>query len=325
MIETISQLFLNTVKSYPKDAQMLYKKAGAYVAISTAEFEKWIRDFSLGLQSLGMKKGDKLIIFSENSPFWVMTDLANLCLGGVSVPIYTSLMPDQVRYIIDNSDAKVVVCSSPELWDKINVVKDRLVKVEHFIALQDEAQEGVLTFHDVQELGRKLDQEQPEHFLASAQAVQPDDIASIIYTSGTTGIPKGVMLMHSNFMSNIRAIDEVLDFSVEDTTLSFLPLSHVLERMVSFTYLYNGCTIGYAESLETLGENLLEIRPTIMVNVPRILEKIYAKVIDSVLSSPPLRRKIFFWAVEVGKKSCGFPAESTGPARRLEVKAQART
>ncbi len=306
MVETISQLFLNTVKSYPKDAQMLYKKDGTYVAISTAEFEKWIRNFSLGLQSLGMKKGDKLIIFSQNSPFWVMTDVANQCLGGITVPIYTSQMPEQVRYIIDNSDAKIVVCSSPELWDKINTVKDKLLKVEHFISLQDEAQEGVLTFREVQEQGRKLDQEQPERFLTSAQAVKPEDIASIIYTSGTTGIPKGVMLMHSNFMSNIRAIDEVLEFSVEDTTLSFLPLSHVLERMVSFTYLYNGCTIGYAESLETLGENLLEIRPTIMVNVPRILEKIYAKVIDSVLSSPPLRRKIFFWAVDVGKNAAAF-------------------
>jgi len=135
-----------------------------------------------------------------------------------------------------------------------------------------------------------------------AAAVQPDDIASLIYTSGTTGLPKGVMLMHSNFMSNVRAIDEILEFSPADTTLSFLPLSHVLERMVSFTYLYKGCTIGYAESVETLGENLLEIRPTIMVNVPRILEKIYAKVIDNVLASPPLKRKIFYWALNVGKE-----------------------
>ncbi len=302
MIETISQLFLNTVKSYPKDVQMLYKKDGEYVAISTAEYEAWVKDFSLGLQSLGMKKGDKLIIFSSNSPFWAMTDMATLCLGGITVPIYTSLMPDQVEYIINNSDAKIVVYSSPELWDKISAVKDQLVKVEHFVSLQEDPPEGVISFRDVQEQGRKLAQEEPGRFVETAQAVQPDDIASIIYTSGTTGIPKGVMLMHGNFMSNVRAIDEILDFSVEDTTLSFLPLSHVLERMVSFTYLYNGCTIGYAESLETLGENLLEIRPTIMVNVPRILEKIYAKVIDSVLASPPLRRKIFFWALDVGKR-----------------------
>lgn len=302
MVETISQLFLNTVKSYPKDALMLQKKGGEYTPLSTSEFETYVKDFSLGLQSLGLGKGDKLIVFSDNSPFWVMTDIANLCLGGVTVPIYTSLMPEQVKYIINNSDAKIVVCAGSELWAKVAEVRPQLDKVEHFISLGGDAPDGTLTLEDVQEKGRELGRENPELFEQTAAAVQPGDIASIIYTSGTTGLPKGVMLMHSNFMSNIRAIDEILEFSPADTTLSFLPLSHVLERMVSFTYLYKGCTIGYAESVETLGENLLEIQPTIMVNVPRILEKIYAKVIDNVLASPPLKRKIFYWALGVGKE-----------------------
>ncbi|MFA9452434.1 MAG: long-chain fatty acid--CoA ligase [Candidatus Aminicenantaceae bacterium] len=302
MVETIGQLFLNTVKSYPKDALLLYKKEGEYTHLSTAEFEAWVKDLSLGLQSLGLKKGDKLIIFLENSPFWVMTDLATLCLGGITVPIYTSLMPEQVKYIIDNSDARIVVCSGSDLWAKVAAVRHQLDKVEHFISLGGDAPTGTLTLMEVQERGRELGRENPELFEQSVAALQPDDIASIIYTSGTTGLPKGVMLMHGNFMSNIKAIDEILEFSPADTTLSFLPLSHVLERMVSFTYLYNGCTIGYAESVETLGANLLEIRPTIMVNVPRILEKIYAKVIDNVLTSSPLKRKIFYWALNVGKE-----------------------
>jgi long-chain acyl-CoA synthetase len=302
MVETIGQLFLNTVKSYPKDALLLYKKEGEYTHLSTAEFEAWVKDLSLGLQSLGLKKGDKLIIFLENSPFWVMTDLATLCLGGITVPIYTSLMPEQVKYIIDNSDARIVVCSGSDLWAKVAAVRHQLDKVEHFISLGGDAPAGTLTLMEVQERGRELGRENPELFEQSVAALQPDDIASIIYTSGTTGLPKGVMLMHGNFMSNIKAIDEILEFSPADTTLSFLPLSHVLERMVSFTYLYNGCTIGYAESVETLGANLLEIRPTIMVNVPRILEKIYAKVIDNVLTSSPLKRKIFYWALNVGKE-----------------------
>lgn len=302
MVETIGQLFLNTVKSYPKDALLLYKKEGEYTHLSTAEFEAWVKDLSLGLQSLGLKKGDKLIIFLENSPFWVMTDLATLCLGGITVPIYTSLMPEQVKYIIDNSDARIVVCSGSDLWAKVAAVRHQLDKVEHFISLGGDAPTGTLTLMEVQERGRELGRENPELFEQSVAALQPDDIASIIYTSGTTGLPKGVMLMHGNFMSNIKAIDEILEFSPADTTLSFLPLSHVLERMVSFTYLYNGCTIGYAESVETLGANLLEIRPTIMVNVPRVLEKIYAKVIDNVLTSSPLKRKIFYWALNVGKE-----------------------
>ncbi len=302
MVETISQLFLNTVKSYPKDALMLYKKDGEYTPVSTSDFEAGVKELSLGLQSLGLGKGDKLVIFSDNSPFWVMTDLANLCLGGITVPIYTSLMPEQVKYIIDNSDAKIVVCAGSELWAKVAAVRHQLDKVEHFITLGGDAPDGTLTLEEIKEKGRELGRQNPELFEQVAAAVQPDDIASLIYTSGTTGLPKGVMLMHSNFMSNVRAIDEILEFSPADTTLSFLPLSHVLERMVSFTYLYKGCTIGYAESVETLGENLQEIRPTIMVNVPRILEKIYAKVIDNVLASPPLKRKIFYWALNVGKE-----------------------
>jgi long-chain acyl-CoA synthetase len=181
-----------------------------------------------------------------------MTDLANLCLGGITVPIYTSLMPEQVKYIIDNSDAKIVVCAGSELWAKVAAVRHQLDKVEHFITLGGDAPDGTLTLEDIPEHGREVGRQNPELFEQVAAAVQPDDIASLIYTSGTTGLPKGVMLMHSNFMSNVRAIDEILEFSPADTTLSFLPLSHVLERMVSFTYLYKGCTIGYAESVETL-------------------------------------------------------------------------
>ncbi len=320
MVETIGQLFLNTAKSYPKDGLLLHKKDGEYTPISTSEFEAWIKDFSLGLQALGLQKGDKLIILSDNSPFWVMTDLASLCLGVVTVPIYTSLMPEQIKYIIDNSDAKIVVCGGSDLWAKVAAVRHQLDKVEHFVSLGGDAPDGTLNYEDVQERGRELGREKPELFDQTVAAVQPDDIASIIYTSGTTGLPKGVMLMHSNFMSNVRAIDEILEFSPADTTLSFLPLSHVLERMVSFTYLYKGCTVGYAESVETLGANLLEIRPTIMVNVPRILEKIYAKVIDNVLDSPPLKRKIFYWALNIGKEVSKLKLQNQLPSGGLKFK-----
>ena len=145
--------------------------------------------------------------------------------------------------------------------------------------------------------------------------MRPSDVASIIYTSGTTGIPKGVMLTHNNFISNVIAIDKVIPFSPEDTALSFLPLSHVLERMVSFVYLYQGISIGYAESIETLGVNLTEVQPTIMVAVPRIFEKIYAAVIDNVLISSPLKRKIFFWAAGIGKGIWSFEAQGRSRSR----------
>ena len=302
MAETLSQLFLNTIKSYPKDDLMLYKKDGSFTPISTAEFEKQVKHFALGLRDLNYEAGDKLIILSENRPEWVMTDMANLCLGGVTVPIYTSLVPEQIKYIIDNSDAKVVVFSDDEMWEKIKTIQSELIKVEHYITCQADGPEGTLTFADVQKRGERLAKEQPDLFEELALKVKPDDVASIIYTSGTTGAPKGVMLMHSNFVSNVEAVTTIIEFTEKDTVLSFLPLSHVLERMVTFAYLCKGCSIGYAESIETVAENLLEIRPQIMVSVPRVFEKIYAKVMDNVLASSSLKRKIFFWAARIGKE-----------------------
>jgi long-chain acyl-CoA synthetase len=302
MAETLSQLFLNTIKSYPKDDLMLYKKQGSYTPISTDEVGKQVKHLALGLRDLGYESGDKLIILSENRPEWVMTDLANLCLGGVTVPVYTSLVPEQIKYIIDNSDAKVVVFSGEEMWEKIRAIRSELIKVEHYITYQAEGPEGILTFSDVQKKGESLAEKQPELFEELALRVKPDDVASIIYTSGTTGVPKGVMLMHSNFVSNVESVTTIIEFTEKDTVLSFLPLSHVLERMVTFAYLCKGCSIGYAESIETVGENLLEISPQIMVSVPRVFEKIYAKVMDNVLASSSLKRKIFFWAARVGRE-----------------------
>ena len=302
MVETLAQVLVNTVKSYPKDEFMLYKKEGKYVPLSTAEFGDLVKHFCLGLKDLSAEKGDKLVILSENRPEWVITDFANLCLGGITVPIYTTLVAEQVKYIADDSDAKIFVFSDDVQWQKIETVKKDLGKVKHYITFNREAPEGVLTFAQVLERGKKVAEARPEVFEKLALEIKPDDEASIIYTSGTTGIPKGVILTHSNFLSNVKSCSSVIEFSCRDTVLSFLPLSHVLERMATFTYIYRGCTIGFAESLETVAQNLLEIKPHIMVNVPRVLEKIYSRVMDNVLASSGLKKKIFFWAVKVGKK-----------------------
>ncbi len=302
MVETISQLFLNTVKTYIKDDLMLYKKEGQYVPISTQEFAEKVKHFSLGLRELGLGPGDKMIILSENRPEWAISDIGNLCLGGITVPIYTTLVPEQIKYIIDDSDAKVVLCSKPDLWEKIWVVKNELTKVTHYISFDPGAPEGTLSFDEVIEKGSRAEKNDPELFEKGALEVKPSDIASIIYTSGTTGPPKGVMLMHSNFISNVLTCAPLLPFSDKDTAMSLLPLSHVYERMVEFVYLYKSCTIGYGEGFDTVPQNLLEIRPHIMALAPRILEKFYARVMDNVLASSPLKRKIFYWALKVGRK-----------------------
>jgi long-chain acyl-CoA synthetase len=302
MSETLAQVLLNTVKNYPKPDFMMYKKQGRYIPISTEEFGQRVKNFCLGLKELGLARGDKVILLSENRPEWVISDLADLCLGANTVPIYCSLVPEQIKYIIDDSDAKAVIVSTEEQWQKIEAIRDTLSKVRHFITFMEEPPQGTLSFSQVQQLGEKLAAKEPGLFEKLALGVKPDDEASIIYTSGTTGLPKGVILTHSNFLSNVESVLRIIDVSEKDTVLSFLPLSHVLERTVTFAYIYRGCHIGYAESLETLAENLLEVRPHIMVNVPRVLEKFYARVMDTVLSGSFLKKRVFFWALKVGKE-----------------------
>jgi len=302
MVSTLPQLFANTVKSFVKDDLMLKKKEGAYVPISTGEFGDAVRELCLGLNSLGFRAGDKLCLLSENRPEWVMTDFATLCAGGLTVPIYTTLVPDQIQYIIDDSDATVVVVSNADHWRKIEAIRDRLGKVRHTIMIDGPAPAGVLSFEAIREKGRALGTAMPGLFDELVARVKPGDEASLIYTSGTTGAPKGVVLTHDNFLSNIKTVHQIIEFTEKDVCLSFLPLSHVLERMVTFTYLFAGCTIAYAESVETVAQNLLEVRPSIMVSVPRVFEKIYTKVMDQILVSPALRRKIFFWALNVGRQ-----------------------
>jgi long-chain acyl-CoA synthetase len=301
MVDTLSQLFLNSVRSYPKDGSLLVKKQGAYTPISTGAFGDAVKFLSLGLRALGFSKGDKLIILSENRPEWTITDFACLCNGGITVPVYTTLVPEQVKYIINDSDAKIVVFSGPDQWKKLAAVKAELPQVKHFITFEPEATPGAMTYGEIQAQGMALAKAQSDLFERLVGGVKPEDEASIIYTSGTTGVPKGVILTHGNFISNVKTVAEILEFTDRDTVLSFLPLSHVLERMVTFAYVYKGCTIGYAESVETVAANLLEVRPHIMVGVPRVFEKIYSKVMDNVLTSSGLKRKIFFWAVKVGK------------------------
>jgi len=302
MIETLAQLFLNTVRSYRKPDLMLYKRDGQYAPISTEEFEKKVINLTLALNGLGFKKGDKLIILSENRPEWVMTDLATICQGGLTVPIYTSLTASQAEYIIQDSDASVVVVSNKEQREKIEAIRNNLSKVKHYLTFEEDKIPGFINFEYLQELGRQRAVEKPELFEELVTSVSPEDEASLIYTSGTTGQPKGVILTHRNFISNVKTCVSLFDITSRDTVLSFLPLSHVLERMVMFAYLYAGTTIGFAESVDTVAQNLLEVRPNIMVSVPRVFEKIYARVMDNVLTSSTLKRKIFFWAYKVGKK-----------------------
>jgi long-chain acyl-CoA synthetase len=301
MVTTLADLIVNSVKTYPKPDFMLFKKDGAFTPIPTQEFGDSVKYLALGLKSLGFEAGQKLCLLSENRPAWTMTDFATLCAGGLTVPIYTTLVPEQIRYIIDDSDATVVVVSNADHWKKVEPLRPGLTKVRQYITFADVAPAGVLTLKEVMDKGKTLAGSQPALYDELVARVKPGDEATLIYTSGTTGVPKGVILTHDNLVSNIKAAESLIEFTDKDTVLSFLPLSHVLERMVMFTYVFKGCTVAFAESVEAVAKNLLEVRPHIMVSVPRVFEKIYTKVMDQVLASPALRRKIFFWALKVGK------------------------
>lgn len=301
-VTTLSRLFLQACRTHRKPDRMMVKEDGAWKSISTAEFEATVRRLSLGFQALGLKPGDRVALLSENRPEWVMADFATLTAGGVTVPIYTSLLPDQVRYIVDDAGATIVVCSDRDLLRKVEAVRSTLPSIEHVVLLEGEAPEGTLALADVLDRGKRLEETSPGLFERSAEAVRPGDLASIIYTSGTTGVAKGVMLSHGNFVSNIKSLVSILDFRSTDTALSFLPLSHVLERTAAFIFIHRGSTIAYAESIEAVAANLVEVRPHVVISVPRLFEKIYARVMEQVLAGSRLKRAIFVWALGTGKK-----------------------
>jgi long-chain acyl-CoA synthetase len=299
---TLTRLVLDSCRAHKKPNRMMVKRLGAWERISTDEVETAIRRLSLGFQAIGLRPGDRVAILSENRPEWVQADFAALCAGAVTVPVYTSLLPDQVRFILEDSGAKLVVCSDLELWGKVEAVRAALPGLERVIVIEGDPPAGAHALSDLEEMGRRLEAEEPGRFETMAEAVRPGDLASIIYTSGTTGHPKGVMLSHANFVSNVLALTEVIDFNSADTALSFLPLSHVFERTATFFLFHVGAAVAYAESIEAVASNMVEVRPTIVVSVPRLFEKIYSRIMDQVMAGSRLKRAIFVWALATGKK-----------------------
>ena len=320
LVTTLSRLFLHTCRTYPKPELLKAKVDGSWRALSTSEFEQKVRRLSLGLQALGLKPGDKAALLAESAPHWVVADFAILCAGGVTVPIFPTLPTEQVRYILEDSEAKFVLSTGGVLWDKITEVRPRLANLKQAVLLTGGSGENGLTIDDVIAMGAKAEAADPGAFERQALAVGASDLASLIYTSGTTGWPKGVMLTHANFVSNVLALDSVVPYDETDIHLSFLPLSHVLERTGSFLFLYTGGTIAFCENVASVAENLIEIRPTKMIGVPRLFEKIYARVMDQVLSGSPLKRAIFFWAVRTGKLAAARGAEGRPLSKGLALR-----
>lgn len=302
---TLNKLFFDAVERFQKPDALQYKRDGAYRPISSRELEERVRHVALGLQDLGVQRGERVAILSESRPEWAIVDYACLSAGLADVPVYPTLPAEQIPYIVNDSGAIAIFTSTPEQAAKIAQVRGQLKTVKHVIGFGDERRPGEdMTLGEVTSRGKALDSpERRAAYKRDALSVKPDDLATLIYTSGTTGEPKGVMLTHDNIFSNVMASASAIPFEANDVALSFLPLSHIFARMADhYLMLHTGTSIAYAESMDTIAFNLAEVRPTLVLSVPRVFEKLFARVLDNALSGGALKKNIFFWARGIGER-----------------------
>jgi long-chain acyl-CoA synthetase len=312
---TLVELFLRAVDRYQlPDAQMVRGPDG-WRSISHAQLLDDVRALAAGLEALGLKRGDRAGLLSENRPEWAMVDYALLCMGALTVPLYATLPGVQLAYILKDSGAKVVFVSNP----------DQLAKIEEFAAELPELQLIVLfdgqpkspntrKLSDIIAQGRSKRPDE-QTFRAQAQQARPHDVATLIYTSGTTGHPKGVMLTHYNLFSNVEAQAWLISKGGANLTVSFLPISHVFQRMVDYCFFHNGVPIAYVPSFDDVAQALRELKPTIVCGVPRVYEKMYARI----LSATGFKRKLVMWAREIALKWAELKLNGKEPGIALGV------
>jgi long-chain acyl-CoA synthetase len=300
---TLVQLFFDAVERYNKPDALQSKVNGAYQPISHQTLATRVQHMGLGLRTLGIERGARVGILSENRPEWAIADYACLTTGLVDVPVYPTLPAEQIASILKDAGVVALFVSTAVQAAKIVEVRNGLPALRHVIGFGDTLWPGVdSTFSALEARGRAAGSGYTSsRYREEALAAKPDDLATLIYTSGTTGEPKGVMLTHDNFYSNVIVCADVLPFR-NDVALSFLPLSHVFERMGDYLMMACGVSIAYAESIDTVPANMQEVRPTVMMSVPRLYEKMYARVLENALAGGPVKKRIFFWARRVADK-----------------------
>lgn len=302
---TLNKLFFDAVERHSKRDALQVKRDGAYRPIASGELADRVRQIALGLQEIGVQRGDRVAILSENRPEWAIVDYASLTAGLTDVPIYPTLPAEQIPYILNDSGAVAIFTSTPEQAAKIAQVRAQCRSLKYVIGFGETTRPGEdFTLDQVRSRGHSADNSQrTAAYRQQALAVKPDDVATLIYTSGTTGEPKGVMLTHDNIYSNVMASATAIPFGGNDTCLSFLPLSHIFERMAGhYLMLHTGTSIAYAESMDTVPVNMQEVKPTLVLSVPRLYEKMYARVLENALSGGAIKSRIFFWARGVAEK-----------------------
>ena len=294
------------LEKFPKPDMLAAKEKGVWRKYSTKEISEKVDALSVGLKNIGVSgndftvdQQDKIAIISNNRPEWLITDLAVQKLGAVLVPVYPTTSNHEIEFIFRDAAVKYVFVSSPELYAKILQVRPKVPSIQNIYTFDQISGADHWT-----SLTKPVGPSELSALETISHQILPDHLATLIYTSGTTGTPKGVMLTHKNILSNVMLSKE--SFPFEDRpdfkALSFLPLNHIFEKMVSYIYLFSGNGIYYAESLETIGANLLEVKPDLFCTVPRLLEKVYERIMAKGAEQKGIKRSLFFWAVELGKK-----------------------
>lgn len=323
--QSIPAVLKDNASKYSKKTAISYKKKGVFLSLTYEEFYERVLMLARGLRKSDMLPGDKVAIFSENRLGWAISDFAIQSAGGITVPIYATNTGEQAAYVLNHSGARIVFCSTKGQYEKLYSIKDQIPDVELVISYErfmGYPSFPVYTQYQLSEVGTGVSGEDKKQIEAQIDEITQDDIITIIYTSGTTGPPKGVLLTQRNVMINAEYGAKQLGRPMKDeTTLSFLPLSHVLERTGGYyVTLMNGNHIAFAENAAAVMENMLEIRPTTMVSVPRLFEKIYSKVYEGVNKMPQIRRNIFHRAIEVGREYVNKKYITNEPLGLLNLK-----
>lgn len=300
-LNNVVEMLHKTVERYPDKDALLWKEKGNYVNMTYAQFWDRITAFANGLLKIGVKQDDKVAIISNSGPKWAIADFAIASIGAVSVPVYPTLPTDRVDYILNKTECTAAIVEDENQYTKV-IEATAPIKQVVMMTQSDQVtlREHDYAFSKIEELGKEHVFDKWEQ---TWSAFERDRLLTIISTSGTTGNPKGAIITHGNILANIEGVQHYVQLRHEDKTLSYLPVSHVLERTAGhYLPLSHGITIAYAESIETIPENLKEIKPTIFTSVPRLFEKIYTTIREQINNSSPLKRKIFNWALSVGEQ-----------------------
>jgi long-chain acyl-CoA synthetase len=302
---TLPGLCLQAIARHDKPDAVSEKRDGQWVRITAKEFVQRVRHVALGLAELGIQPTDRVALISENRPEWSIADLAVLSLGAVTVPIYTTQSVDQIQFILEDSGTRALLISGGRVLKHARKGFEGLRQLERVVVFDTEAAatlDGAVTLDGIEARGAEIEREDSAAFDNLIGRGRGDDLATIIYTSGTTGEPKGVMLTHDNFVSNVLSIPRGLPITTNDVSLSVLPLSHIFERTVFYVFCYVGVSVNYAASFDQVGEYLREVRPTIMTAVPRLFEKVYHRIIKKGMAAGGMKSKIFASSLEIGQR-----------------------